>query len=45
MFNSIIVKVRAELKASIANRAQRKGLEVRAAKVIVVTWNEDWSVR
>lgn len=45
MFNSIIAKVRSELKASIANRAQRKGLEVKAAKVIVVTWNEDWSVR
>lgn len=45
MFNSIIAKVRSELKASIANRAQRKGLEVKASKVIVVTWNEDWSVR
>lgn len=45
MFNSIIAKVRSELKASIANRAQRKGLEVKVAKVIVVTWNEDWSVR
>ncbi len=45
MFNIIIAKVRSELKASIANRAQRKGLEVKASKVIVVTWNEDWSVR
>ena len=45
MFNTIIAKVRSELKASIANRAQRKGLEVKVAKVIIVTWNEDWSVR
>lgn len=45
MFNTIIAKVRAELKTSIANRAQRKGLEVRASKVIVVTWNENWSAR
>jgi hypothetical protein len=45
MFNTIIAEVRSELKASIANRAQRKGLEVKKAKVIVVTWNENWSAR
>jgi hypothetical protein len=45
MFNSIIAKVRAELKASIANRAQRKGLEVKVAKVIIVTWDENFKAR
>lgn len=45
MFNTIIAKVRSELKASIANRAQRKGLEVKVAKVIVVTWDENWNPR
>lgn len=45
MFNTIIAKVRAELKTSIGKRAQRKGLEVKASKVIVVTWNENWSAR
>lgn len=45
MFNAIIAKVCFELNASISNRAQRKGLEVKASKVIVVTWNENWSAR
>jgi hypothetical protein len=45
MFNTIIARVKNELKISIANRARRKGLEVKASKVIVVTWDEDFNAR
>lgn len=37
--------VQAQLKKSIEVRARRKGLEVKKAKVINVTYNADWSLR
>lgn len=45
MFNTIIAQLKLDLKTSILNRARRKNLEVKASRVIIVTWNENWSAR
>ncbi len=42
---AIRYKLEAQLKQSIKKRAFNKGLEVKKAKVISVTYNNDWSIR
>jgi hypothetical protein len=42
---AIRYKLEAQLKQSIKTRALSKGLEVKKAKVINVTYNADWSFR
>jgi hypothetical protein len=42
---AIRYNVQAQLKRSIAARAAKKGLEVKKAQVINVTYNNDWTSR